>query len=581
MAPKIQGDTLTYQQGDDEQTLIVGTTAWYTWLETASTFSFDSDAGTFTARHEQAGNKRGGRYWRAYRKQQGKLSTFYLGKSASLTLERLYTVAQALANIPDGAKSAGQRLPDISSNHADKAGKLSISLPPTGTVTLLFTDIEESTQLLQRLGDRYALVIADCRAFLRETFQQWSGHEVDMQGDAFFVAFARATDAVSAAVAAQRRLVTCCWPEGAEVRVRMSLHTGEPEYVSGGYVGLDVHYAARLLSAAHGGQVLLSWTTQELVTHDLPQGVSLRDLGLYHLKDFRDPKRLFQLVVAGLPADFPPLRTIENQFHNLPVQFTSVIGRDGEITAVCALLQREEVRLVTLTGTGGIGKTRLAIEVAARQFDTFADGVAFVSLAPIIHPGLVLHTIAHTLGLVHPHRGQFGEYKDNLKAFLRDRHVLLLLDNFEHVVSAASNLTDLLLACPHLKLLVTSRAVLRMQGEYEFVVPPLAHPRRPHLPDIDVLAQYASVALFLERMLAIKPDMALTKANMQAIATICVHLDGLPLAIELAAARVKLLPTTGSAPAIDAEAPHRGADGRNTRCSRAPADAAEHTHLEL
>lgn len=236
------------------------------------------------------------------------------------------------------------------------------------------------------------------------------------------------------------------------------------------------------------------------------------------------------------------LRIAENLFHNLPAQLTSLIGREQEITAVCTLLQRKEVRLVTLTGIGGIGKTRLGIEVAARLFETFADGVAFVPLAPIFHPRLVLLTIKHILGLGQPLRNQSTEHIDDLKAFLRDRHMLLVLDNFEQVLSAAPDLTDLLLACPGLKMLVTSRAVLRVQGEYEFGVPPLALPKRTHLPAIDVLTQYASVALFLERALAIKPDLALTKANMQSIATICVHLDGLPLAIELAAARIKLLP---------------------------------------
>lgn len=243
-------------------------------------------------------------------------------------------------------------------------------------------------------------------------------------------------------------------------------------------------------------------------------------------------------------SDFPTgvLHAAENPFHNLPAHLTSLIGREQEITAVCTLLQRKEVRLVTLTGIGGIGKTRLGIEVAARLFESFADSVAFVPLAPIIHPRLVLPTIKHILGLVLPQRKQNTEHIDDLKAFLRDRHMLLVLDNFEQVLAAASDLTDLLLACPGLKMLVTSRAVLRVQGEYEFIVPPLALPKRTHLPAIEVLTQYASVALFLERALAIKPDLALTKANMQAIATICVHLDGLPLAIELAAARIKLLP---------------------------------------
>ena len=248
---------------------------------------------------------------------------------------------------------------------------------------------------------------------------------------------------------------------------------------------------------------------------------------------------------SDLSSGVSPSRSGENLFQHLPAQLTSLIGREKEIEAVCALLQRKEVRLLTLSGTGGIGKTRLGIEVASRLSESFADGIVFVPLAPIIHPRLVLSTIKHALGLEQSIRDQGTRHLDDLKAFLRNRHLLLVLDNFEQVLPAAPDLVDLLLACPHLKLLVTSRAVLHVQGEYEFVVPPLALPRWTHLPAIDVLAQYASVAMFIEGALAIKPDLHLTMANMQAIASICVHLDGIPLAIELAAARVKLLPLPG------------------------------------
>ena len=241
--------------------------------------------------------------------------------------------------------------------------------------------------------------------------------------------------------------------------------------------------------------------------------------------------------MVHLERDFPT-----GTIQNLPAQLTSLIGRECEIAAVCALFERKEVRLLTLSGTGGIGKTRLGIEVAAHLSESFADGVAFIPLAPIIHPRLVPLTIKQTLGLLQPVHNQNTRHIDDLKAFLRDRHMLLVLDNFEQVLAAAPDITDLLLACPYLKVLVTSRAVLRVQGEYEFIVPPLALPRWTHLPAIEALTQYASVALFLERALSIKPDLSLTKANMQAIATICVKLEGIPLAIELAAARVKLLP---------------------------------------
>lgn len=415
---------------------------------------------------------------------------------------------------------------------------------PTGTVTLLFTDIAGSTQLLQQSGNRYADILTICRQLLRAAFQQWNGHEVDTQGDAFFVAFARATDAVSAAVTAQRSISHFAWPKDVEVRVRMGLHTGEPERSSEGYLGLDVHFAARLMSAAHGGQVILSQTTQELVAHNLPEGVSLRDVGSYHLKDFHGPKRLFQVIAAGLPADFPPLKTLDVRLNNLSVQLTSLIGREREVARVSALLQRPDVRLVTLTGTGGIGKTRLGLQVATELLDSFANGTYFVSLAPITDPPVVIQTIAHALGLEHQHVKHHmpTEHIEYLKAFLHNKQLLLLLDNFEQVVSAAPELTELLTACLNLKILVTSRAVLHIQGEYEYPVPPLALPQRTQLSANEDLSQYAAVALFLERALAVKPDLAVTQANMQAIAAICVHLDGLPLAIELAAARIKLLP---------------------------------------
>ncbi|MDQ6661668.1 MAG: protein kinase [Chloroflexota bacterium] len=428
--------------------------------------------------------------------------------------------------------------------HPVEAGQSLTSNLPEGTVTLLFTDIAGSTRLLQQLGDRYERVLTTCRQLLRDAFQQWNGYEVDTQGDAFFVAFARATDAISAAVAAQRSFASRSWPEGVEVRVRMGIHTGEPERSSEGYVGLDVHLAARLLSATHGGQVLLSRTTQELVEHDLPRGVSLRDVGVYHLKDFRDPKRIFQLVISDLPADFPPLKTLDVRLNNLSVQLSSLIGREQEVTEVSALLQRPDVRLVTLTGMGGIGKTRLGLQVATELLDAFTDGTYFVSLAAITDPVMVIDTIAHLLGLDHQHIGQRvpTEHIEYLKAFLRDKHLLLLLDNFEQVVSAAPDMAELLIACPHLKILVTSRAVLHIQGEHEFPVPPLALPERTRLSENEDLSQYAAVTLFLERALAIKPDLAVTQANLQAIAAICVHLDGLPLAIELAAARSKLFP---------------------------------------
>jgi class 3 adenylate cyclase len=376
---------------------------------------------------------------------------------------------------------------------------------------LLFTDIEGSTRLLQQLGEGYSHILTECRHLLRASFQQWHGHEVDTQGDSFFVAFARASDAVSAAVAGQHALARHSWTEGMMVRVRMGLHTGEPELTPEGYLGLDVHHAARIMSAGHGGQVLLSQTTRDLVEHDLPTGVSLCDLGAHRLKDLEHPGHLFQLVISGLPADFPPLKTLDTHPHNLPVQPTPLIGREKEVALVQNLLCREEVRLLTLTGPAGIGKTRLGLQVAAELSDRFSNGVYFVNLAPISDPELVVPTIASTLGL---REAADWPLLERLQAHLRDKQMLLLLDNFEQVATAAPQLVELLAVCPQLKALVTSRAVLRVRGEYEFPVGPLALPDRAHAPEESAaLAEYAAIALFVQRAQALKPDFELTAAN--------------------------------------------------------------------
>src|SRR5437667_1465426 len=393
---------------------------------------------------------------------------------------------------------------------------------PTGTITLLFTDIEGSTLLLQHVGEQYSHVLAQCRQLLHAAFQQSHGPEVDTQGDAFFFAFARATDAVSAAVAAQRTLASHTWPEGAVVRIRVGLHTGEPQRTPEGYVGLDVHLAARMMSVGHGGQVLLSQTTRHLVEHHLPDEVSLRDLGEHRLKDLQQKSHLFQLVIAGLPADFPPLLTLDTHPHNLPVQPTPLIGREREIAAVQQLLLREDVRLLTLTGPGGSGKTRLGLHVAAELSDHFTGGISFVNLAPISDAELVVPTIAQTLGVKEsPTRSMV----EQLQAFLQEKLLLLLLDNFEQVVSAAPRLSDLLARCSHLKLLVTSRTVLHLAAEHEFTVPPLSLPDLNSLPDPVTLSQDEAVALFIARAQALKPEFQVSHANAPAVAAIGARLD--------------------------------------------------------
>ena len=408
---------------------------------------------------------------------------------------------------------------------------------PTGTVTLLITDIDGSTRLLQQLGERYTTLLDACRSLLHSAFQEWHGHEVDTQGDAFFVAFARASDAVAAAVAAQRSLEDHAWPKGVKMLVRMGLHTGEPQRSAAGYVGLDVHHAARIMSAGHGGQVLLSQTTRDLIEQTLPPGVSLRDLGAHRLKDLQQPSHLFQLVIPGLPSDFPSLKTLDSYPNNLPLQPTPFLGREKEVDAIGQLLLRESTLLVTLTGPGGIGKTRLALQVAAEVSESFPDGTWFVSLAPISDPDLVIPTISQALGLPEARNQTPLEY---LKQALQEKKTLLLLDNFEQVVSAASQVADLLLTCPSLKVLVTSREVLHVRAEHDYAVPPLTLPDPKHLPDLVALSQYDAVALFIERAQAVKSAFQVTNTNAPAVAEICVRLDGLPLALELAAARLRL-----------------------------------------
>jgi predicted ATPase/class 3 adenylate cyclase len=411
---------------------------------------------------------------------------------------------------------------------------------PTGTVTLLFTDIEGSTQLLQQLGDGYGDLLATCRALLRRIFQEQGGHEVDTQGDALFAVFARASDALSAAVASELALASQQWPQDVVVRVRMGLHTGEPSRVSEGYVGLDVHRAARIMSAAHGGQVLLSQTTHDLVARVRSEdiAVTLRDLGEHRLKDFEQPMHLYQVVIPGLPSDFPPLKTLLGHSATLPVPPTSIVGREDEVARIASLLRREDVRLVTLTGPGGTGKSRLAIQVAASLQNEFIGSVVFVPLAPIADSLLVLPTIGQVLGI---RDGDGQPLEARIVESLKGTPALLLLDNFEQVVGAAGQIADLLASCPELKVLVTSREVLHVRAEHEFAVPPLELPDPERLPGLAELATCPSVALFVERVQAVRPEFRLTTTNAHEVAEICVRLDGLPLAIELAAARMKLL----------------------------------------
>ncbi len=304
------------------------------------------------------------------------------------------------------------------------------------------------------------------------------------------------------------------------------------------YLGLPLSRVARLLAAGHGGQILLSLAMAELVREQLPPDAELYNLGDHQLKDLTYSERIFQLVTHDLRADFPPLRTLDQHQTNLPLQPTALIGREHEVAQVCALLRGSDTRLLTLTGPGGTGKTRLALQVAAEFLDSFADGVYFVALAPIRDPALVIETIAATLGVK---EGGDQPLLTLLKRHVREKQILLVLDNFEQVSDAAPLVAELLEAAPRLKALVTSRACLQIYGEAEFPVPPLALPDPRRLPPLERLTQYEAARLFIERARAVKPDFAISDENAPAVAEICVRLDGLPLAIELAAVRIKVL----------------------------------------
>jgi predicted ATPase/class 3 adenylate cyclase len=407
---------------------------------------------------------------------------------------------------------------------------------PSGTVTFLFTDIEGSTRLLQHLGAGFDACLEQHRQLVRAAVAAEEGHEVSTEGDAFFIVFASAPRAAAAALAAQRALAAARWPDGVALKIRMGLHTGEGAPVGHDYVGLDVHRAARICAAAWGGQILVSDSTRALIEHALPPGAALRDLGEHRLKDLLRPEHIHQLIGEGLAVDFPPPRTLDVRPNNLPVQLTSFVGREREVSEARRLL--DATRLLTLTGPGGTGKTRLALQLAADLIEQFHDGVYFVVLAPITDPGLVPSTIAQALGLKESGR---QDSLDGLRQYLDGRRMLLILDNFEQVIAAAPVVTDLLKSSAGVKILATSRVPLRVSGEQEFAVPPLRLPDPRHPPPLDSLSQYEAVALFIQRALTVKPDFAVTNANAPAVAEITARLDGLPLAIELAAARIKLL----------------------------------------
>jgi predicted ATPase/class 3 adenylate cyclase len=409
---------------------------------------------------------------------------------------------------------------------------------PSGTVTFLFTDIEGSTALWERDREGMATAVERHLEVLRAAIETREGVLFKVVGDAVQAAFPTAPDAAAAALEAQRTLRQEKWPEGiGPVRVRMALHTAAATPQDGDYLAPGLNRLARLMAAAHGGQVLLSLATQDLARDAMPPGAGLRDLGEHPLRDLYRPERVFQLLHPSLPADFPPIRTLATRPNNLPLQSTPFLGREEQIADVVDLLRRDAVRLLTITGPGGVGKTRLALQVAADVLEDFPDGVWFVDLGPLDEPGLVAAAVGGVLGV---REGDVTAVR--LSAAVGDKRLLLVLDNFERLLAAAPLASAFLMRTPHAKMLVTSRIPLHAYGEQEYPLLPLPLPDLAHLPSLERLSQYEAVRLFVSRAQAVKPDFAVTNANAPAVAEICHRLDGLPLAIELAAARIKVLP---------------------------------------
>ena len=429
---------------------------------------------------------------------------------------------------------------------------------PTGTVTFLFTDIEGSTQLWERYPGQARAALARHDQIIEEIVARHDGMVVRPrgEGDSRFAVFPRATDAVKAAADIQRTLYAEEWPSPITLRVRMALHTGEADLREGDYYGTDVNRCARLRAVAYGGQTLVSAATQVLVGDGLPEGITLRDLGEHRLKDLQRPESVFQVVVSGLPADFPPLSSLGNKPNNLPVQLTSFVGREHEMEEVKSLLvptgeQPERgtaTRLLTLTGAGGTGKTRLSLQVAAELLDAFPDGVWLVELAPVSDGQLVAQAVASVVSV---REVADSPLVDSIIEHLRTKMALLIFDNCEHLVQECARLVESLLRmCPRLSVLATSREPLGIAGELPYRVPSLSLPDTDMsvagVPDLFSISQYEAVKLFVERARTAQgtqgtQSFALTEQNAVAIAEICRSLDGIPLAIELAAARARVL----------------------------------------
>lgn len=413
---------------------------------------------------------------------------------------------------------------------------------PTGTITFLFSDIEGSTKKWEQQPDAMRVALARHDQLLREAFEGHGGYVFKTIGDAFCVAFDTAQAALTAATQAQRALRSTTWDGIEEMKVRMALHTGAAEHRDGDYFGQALNRVSRILSSAHGGQVLLSRPTEELVRDSLSTGIQLRALGEHRLRDLARPEHLFQLVTLDLPSQFPALRSLESVPNNLPIQLSSFIGRERELAEVKRLLG--STRLLTLTGTGGTGKTRLSLQVAADQLEQFHDGIWLVEFATISDPTVVVETVAAALELRQESERPLAT---TLTSFVRGKQLLLIFDNCEHVVGACARLAESLLrSCPLLRILASSREPLGIAGETAWPLPPLSLPDHWREitagPDaIERLTQYESVRLFIDRATIARPAFQLSNDNVHLVAQICWRLDGIALAIELAAARIRVL----------------------------------------
>ena len=417
---------------------------------------------------------------------------------------------------------------------------------------MLFTDIEASSDGVRTLGaDKWEAVLERHTGIIREALASTGGFEVRSEGDSFFAVFTSPSAALTAAAAMQRGLSEADWPHQASVRVRMGLHTGEarPASAASGvdYVGFEVSRASRIAAAAHGGQVLVSDTTESLVRDLLSPGLTLRDLGEHRFKDLVRPQRIYQLVVDGLPESFPSLRSLDSTPNNLPTQTTTFIGRERELAR--AVERLETGRLLTLTGPGGSGKTRLALHLAADLLERYLDGVWLVELAPVTDPSGVAPSLA---AAAHIGERPGRPTLDTISEWFRSRRVLLVLDNCEHLIAACADLADALRrSCPLMTIIATSREGLNVPGEALMPVPSLRLPDGDKLPPLDELREYEAISLFVARCAAFQPAFSLTEENAADVVRICRRLDGVPLALELAAARVRVLSVAQVAKRLD------------------------------